>query len=100
MKTTIKTIAIVSAFAMHAFAALDAHAGDIIKRDALPATLKGGKVAKNADGVPSCTVGRAKLAASDELVIEWKSTHEKHDCAGASVVYVCRAGKNLSVRCE
>lgn len=99
MTKTIKAIALTIAIAGYTFAACDARA-ETIKRADLPANLKGGKVAKNTDGVPSCTVGRAKMAGSDELVKEWASTHEKHDCAGASVVYVCRAGKNLSVRCE
>lgn len=96
---TIKAIALVFAVSGYTFAACDARA-EVIKKDDLPTTLRGGKVAKNTDGIPSCTVGRAKMAGSDELVKEWASTHEKHDCAGASTVYVCRAGKNLSVRCE
>ncbi len=99
MKTTIKTVLFTLAIAGYTFAACDARA-ETIKRADLPANLKGGKVAKAGDGIPSCTFGRAKMSASDELVQEWASTHEKHDCAGASVVYVCRAGKNLSVRCE
>jgi hypothetical protein len=99
MKRTIKAIALTIAIAGYTFAACDASASEIIKRDDLPA-LKGGKTAKNVDGVPSCTVGRAKMAASEEMVKEWATTHEKHECAGASTVYVCRAGKNISVRCE
>ena len=42
----------------------------------------------------------ANGAHADDLVKEWASTHDKHECADASTVYVCRAGKNLSVRCE
>ena len=92
LQIAILTLTCASAFA---FAA-----PEIIKRDDLPANLKGGKTAKYNDGIPSCTAGRAKLAGSDELVHSWTSTHAKHECAGASVVYVCRAGRNLSVRCE
>jgi hypothetical protein len=40
------------------------------------------------------------MAGDSSIIVEWASTHEKHDCAGASTVYVCRAGKNISVRCE
>ena len=76
-----------------------AHAETVKKAD-LPA-LKGGKVKAAPNAIPTCFAGdRAKLDASDATVKEWASTHEKHPCAGASVVYVCRAGKNLSVRCE
>ena len=100
MKRTIKAIALTLAVAGYTFAACDARAAEVIKREDLPGNLKGGKVAKHNDGIPSCTTGRAKLAGSDELVTEWASTHEKHACASASTVYVCRAGRNLSVRCE
>ena len=77
-----------------------AHAETVKKAD-LPA-LKGGKVAKaDKSPIPTCFNGdRAKLASSDPLVTEWVSSHEKHVCASASTLYVCRAGKNLSVRCE
>lgn len=74
--------------------------GKVIPRKDLPANLKGGKAPKSSDGIPSCTTGRAKMDSSEGVVKEWAATHEKHDCAGAATVYVCRAGKNLSVRCE
>ena len=76
------------------------HAETVKKAD-LPA-LKGGKVAAaDKSPIPTCFAGdRAKLASSDPLVTEWVASHEKHACAGASTLYVCRAGKNLSVRCE
>ena len=77
-----------------------AHAETIKKAD-LPA-LKGGKVAAaDKSPIPTCFAGdRAKLASTDPLLTEWVASHEKHACASASTLYVCRAGKNLSVRCE
>lgn len=73
---------------------------ETVKKADLPA-LKGGKVAAVKNPIPTCFAGdRAKLASTDPLVTEWAATHEKHACAGATTVYVCRAGKNLSVRCE
>jgi hypothetical protein len=77
-----------------------AHAETVKKAD-LPA-LKGGKVAKaDKNPIPTCFAGdRAKLASTDPLLADWVASHDKHDCAGASTLYVCRAGKNLSVRCE
>jgi len=69
----------------------------VIKKADLPA-LKGGKVAKNSDGIPSCTTGRAKVQSS--TLGDWATAHKDHACAGVAEVYVCRAGKNLSVRCE
>jgi len=77
-----------------------AHAETIKKAD-LPA-LKGGKVAaSDKSPIPTCFAGdRAKLASTDPLLTEWVASHEKHACASASTLYVCRAGKNLSVRCE
>jgi len=74
---------------------------ETVKKADIPA-LKGGKVAKaDKSPIPTCFNGdRAKLASSDPLVTEWVSSHEKHVCASASTLYVCRAGKNLSVRCE
>ena len=73
----------------------------IVKKSDLPA-LKGGKVATaDKSPIPTCFAGdRAKLASTDPLLTEWVASHEKHACAGASTLYVCRAGKNLSVRCE
>ena len=102
MKTylSIISIGIALATSQAAFAA----ERTIVKADALPGNLQGGAektAAKYADGVPSCmTKTRAKVAASDEALKEWVSTHEKHACATAGTLYVCRAGKNLSVRCE
>ena len=77
-----------------------AHAETVKKAD-LPA-LKGGKVAAaDKSPIPTCFAGdRAKLSATDPLLTEWVASHEKHVCASASTLYVCRAGKNLSVRCE
>jgi len=77
-----------------------AHA-ETVKQANLPA-LKGGKVATaDTSPIPTCFAGdRAKLASTDPLLTEWVASHEKHACAGASTLYVCRAGKNLSVRCE
>ena len=77
-----------------------AHGAEIVKKGDLPA-LKGGEAKASANPIPTCFGGsRAKLSATDDLVKEWASTHDKHECADASTVYVCRAGKNLSVRCE
>ena len=74
---------------------------ETVKKSDLPA-LKGGKVAAaNKSPIPTCFNGdRAKLDSSDPLVTEWVASHEKHACASASTLYVCHAGKNLSVRCE
>lgn len=74
----------------------------IVKRADLP-QLKGGKVAKASDGIPSCTQGRAKFGKADqdrEPILTWAADHQRHPCFGAETLYVCRAGKNLSVRCE
>jgi hypothetical protein len=99
MKNTIKSIALTIAIAGYTFAACDARA-EVIKKGDLPA-LKGGKAEASKNPIPTCFKGdRAKLASSDPLVVEWASTHPKHDCAEAKTVYVCRAGANLSVRCE
>lgn len=99
MKTYISIISLGIALAASQ-ATFAADKGQIIPRKDLPATLKGGKAPKSSDGIPSCTTGRAKMDSSEGVVKEWAATHEKHDCAGAATVYVCRAGKNLSVRCE
>ena len=74
---------------------------ETVKKADLPA-LKGGKVATaDKNPIPYCFAGdRAKLSSSDPLVTEWVESHPKHDCAGASTLYVCRAGARLSVRCE
>lgn len=72
--------------------------GKVIPRKDLPANLKGGKVAKNSDGIPGCQTGRVSMSVKD--LGDWAETHAKHDCATASTVLVCRVGKNLSVRCE
>jgi hypothetical protein len=99
MKNTIKSIALTLAIAGYTFSACDARA-ETIKKDDLPA-LRGGKAAASKNPIPTCFKGdRAKLPAADPLVTEWKATHEKHACAEAKTVYVCRAGANLSVRCE
>jgi hypothetical protein len=73
----------------------------VIKKADLPLNLKGGK-AKSAtgDSIPGCFSGRAKLDSSAQIVKDWAATHERHACATAPKVYVCLAGKNLSVRCE
>lgn len=72
----------------------------IVKKADLPA-LKGGKSTAEKSPIPTCFAGnRAKLASSDPLVVDWAKSHEKHACATAATVYVCRAGANLSVRCE
>ena len=77
-----------------------AHGAEIVKKADLPA-LKGGKAKAAQNPIPTCFGGsRAKLSSTDDLVKEWAATHAKHECADASTVYVCRAGKNLSVRCE
>jgi len=97
--TRILIIAQAFAIAATLYAGL-AHA-ETVKKSDLPA-LRGGKVA-NADKnpIPTCFAGyRAKMASTDPLLTEWVASHEKHVCASASTLYVCRAGKNLSVRCE
>ena len=101
MKRTIKSITITLAIAGYTFAACDAFAAtELVKKSDLPA-LKGGKSKAEPSPIPTCFDGnRAKMPMSDELLTEWRATHAKHECAGASTVYVCRAGKNLSVRCE
>jgi hypothetical protein len=77
-----------------------AHA-ETVKKGDLPATLKGAKVKAEKSPIPTCFAGdRAKLASTDPLLTEWVASHEKHACASASTLYVCRSGKNLSVRCE
>lgn len=63
----------------------------VVKKADLPA-LKGGKTKASANPIPTCFGGsRAKLSATDDLVKEWAETHDKHECADASTVYVCRA---------
>jgi hypothetical protein len=76
----------------------------VVKKADLPA-LKGGSSKaerKTADdGIPTCFGGnRAKVSATTDAVKEWATTHADHVCANASTVYVCRAGRKLSVRCE
>jgi len=70
----------------------------VVKKADLPATLKGGKTAKNTDGIPGCATGRAKV--DGDTMEEWASAHPTHACSAAKTMYVCRVGKNLSVRCE
>jgi hypothetical protein len=79
--------------------------GTIVKREALPANLRGGKVkgANAGDGIPVCSSGRLVVRIDDNRIADWKSTHENHPCADSDatdIIYVCRVGKNLSVRCE
>ena len=93
MKTTILALSVL--FASSAIAD-----PVIVKKSDLPA-LKGGKADGPKSPLPTCFGGnRAKLAASDALVSAWVESHPKHSCASASTLYVCRAGANLSVRCE
>lgn len=95
-----KLLVIAQAFAIAAtLYAGFAHAETVKKAD-LPA-LKGAKVKAEKSPIPTCFAGdRAKMASTDPLLTEWVASHEKHVCASASTLYVCRAGKNLSVRCE
>jgi hypothetical protein len=87
-------------FSLVGMAQAHAEGVTVVKKADLPA-LKGGKAKAENSPIPTCFGGsRAKLAATDDLVKEWAATHDKHECASASTVYVCRAGKNLSVRCE
>lgn len=103
--TTCSKLILVSVFGLFfglasALIANLAHGAEIVKKAALPA-LKGGKATAAKNPIPTCFGGdRAKLSATDDVVKDWAANHEKHDCAGAATVYVCRAGKNLSVRCE
>jgi hypothetical protein len=97
MKTYISIISLGIALAASQ-ATFAADKGQIVPRKDLPANLKGGKVAKNNDGIPGCTTGRVAMSLKD--LGDWAETHAKHDCASASTVLVCRVGKNLSVRCE
>lgn len=81
----------------------DTNAPKVIKKADLPDGLKGGKGPKSSDGIPQCTVGRVILAGNDhdrEPLLTWAGDHQKHPCFGADKVYVCHAGRNLSVRCE
>jgi hypothetical protein len=95
-----RTISIISiGIALAAFQA-SVNAAEVVKRQDLPANLKGAKTAKNSDGIPGCATGRVILPASDQTVKDWADAHPKHDCANADQVYVCRVAKNLSVRCE
>jgi len=98
---TIATIILALTISASAFAA-----PEIVKKADLPA-LKGGKAAgvtKDSSGIPTCFGGnRAKLTTKDmdaEPMLTWSGSHQRHACYGKDVVYVCRAGKNLSVRCE
>ncbi len=105
--TTRNKLVLVSVFGLFfgfvsAILATCAHAEGvtIVKKADLPA-LKGGKSTAAKSPIPTCFAGnRAKLASSDPLVVDWAKSHEKHACATAATVYVCRAGANLSVRCE
>jgi hypothetical protein len=99
MKTYISIISLGIALAASQ-ATFAADKGQIIPRKDLPANLKGGKVAKSSDGIPSCTKGRAVISASDERIKEWAAGHQDHACADSSEVYACRVAGNLSVRCE
>ena len=98
-----RTISIISiGIALAAFQAQVCQA-ETVKRQDLPANLKGGKVSKNSDGIPGCATGREKLSGKDldsEPIASWRATHDKHPCADAGTLWVCRVGKNLSVRCE
>ena len=102
MRTILTAVAIMLALTTAARAG-DGDGPAIVKKADLPA-LKGGAV-KSAgdakDGIPTCSAGsRAKISAAEELARAWSSSHDKHACASASVLYVCHVGKNLSVRCE
>jgi hypothetical protein len=99
-RIVVYTQAIAIAFAL-AYACCTAHAAEVVKKSDLPA-LKGGKVAAaDRSPIPTCFAGdRLKVASSDALVTDWVASHEKHACAQAPTLYICRAGKNLSVRCE
>jgi len=51
--------------------------------------------------IPSCTTGWVAISwMTDPTVIEWVATHPENACAKASRLYVCREGKDLSVRCD
>lgn len=91
------TLALVLAQLLTLSAVYGAEKSTVVKKANLPA-LKGGKVAKNSDGIPGCATGRAKVALSS--LGDWTTAHPDHACLGAAEVYVCRVGKNLSVRCE
>ena len=98
MKTLALTLALTFATPIIAAESLP----EIVKKNALP-DLRGGRTIKvgPADGIPTCFNGtRAKLSADDNTVKAWASSHAKHVCADATTVYVCRAGQNLSVKCE
>ena len=96
-----RIIVITQAFALASALYCGFARSEVIKKADLPA-LKGAKVAAaDKNPIPTCFAGdRLKLASTDPLVTEWVASHDKHPCAGASTIYVCRAGKNLSVRCE
>ena len=101
MKKTISIIALSLAFSFSASAA-----PKVVKKDALPATLKGApqKAKGSSDGIPTCFSGARAVFGSSEQNVEpltsWAATHQNHPCFGADTLYVCKAGKNLSVRCE
>lgn len=97
-KNTFVTLALILAQMLSLAYVYAAEKPAVIKKADLPASLKGGKVAKNADGIPGCATGRAKVALSS--LGDWAEAHKDHACAGVAEVYVCRVGKNLSVRCE
>jgi hypothetical protein len=106
MRTTISIISIGLALATFqasvADAAEKADAPKVIKKDDLPA-LKGGKTRKNSDGIPGCSAGRAVFGPHEqdrEPLLSWAGSHQNHVCFGADTLYVCRVGRNLSVRCK
>ena len=95
-----RILIIAQAFAIAATLYAGFAQAETVKKADMPA-LKGGKVKAEKSPIPTCFNGdRAKLASTDPLLTEWVASHEKHACAGAATLYVCRAGKNLSVRCE
>jgi hypothetical protein len=105
MKRTL--IALSLLIASPAFAADKAspQPSNVIKTKDLPA-LKGGKAKaerKFNDGIPQC-FSETRLAVTNEddypALLDWAATHQDHVCYGAPTLYVCRAGRRLSVRCE
>jgi len=103
MTRTIATLIISTLLSTAAIAADKAPAKTIVKKADLPELVGSQKsAAKYNDGIPTCFGGdRAVVTNMDaEPMLTWNGNHQNHPCFGADKVYVCRAGKNLSVRCE
>lgn len=101
MKTLVAAL-ILSASLSIASLCFAADKGTVVKHSDLPA-LKGGKVPTSESVFPLCVTGRMVSDWGTVMDLDDRWTAEKvskHGCSGASVVYVCRAGRNLSVRCE